>query len=111
MGPVIQETTGGDIFRIEPVTPYPTDHSTLVSLASQEQSSNARPAIQDGVDMDDYDVIFVGYPIWWGVLPMTHSRPGSQRQNAGRPDDFPEQHPGCPPGDRQLGERVGAELI
>lgn len=71
MAQVIQETTGGDIFRIEPVTPYPTDHSTLVSLASQEQSDNARPSIQGSVaNMDDYDVIFVGYPIWWSDMPM-----------------------------------------
>lgn len=70
MAQVIQETTGADIFRIEPVTPYPTDHSTLVSLASQEQSSNARPAIQGGVNMDNYDVVFVGYPIWWSDMPM-----------------------------------------
>ena len=71
MAQVIQETTGADIFRIEPVTPYPTDHSTLVSLASQEQSGSARPAIQGRVDnMDDYDVIFVGYPIWWSDMPM-----------------------------------------
>ncbi len=71
MAQVIQEITGGDIFRIEPATPYPTDHSTLVSLASQEQSSNACPAIRGSVsNMDDYDVIFVGYPIWWSDLPM-----------------------------------------
>ena len=71
MAQVIQETTGGDIFRIEPVTPYPTDHSTLVSLASQEQGSNARPAIRGQVsNMDEYDVIFVGYPIWWSNMPM-----------------------------------------
>ena len=71
MAQVIQETTGADIFRIEPVTPYPTDHSTLVSLASQEQSGSARPAIQGRVNnMDDYDVIFVGYPIWWSDMPM-----------------------------------------
>ena len=70
MAQVIQETTGADIFRIEPVTPYPTDHTTLVALASQEQSSNARPAIRGGVDMDDYDVVFVGYPIWWSDMPM-----------------------------------------
>ena len=71
MAQVIQETTGGDIFRIEPVTPYPTDHSTLVSLASTERSENARPAIRGSVaNLDEYDVIFVGYPIWWGDLPM-----------------------------------------
>ena len=43
MAYVIQETVGADIFRIEPETPYPTDHDELVDLASEEQSNNARP--------------------------------------------------------------------
>lgn len=68
---VIQEATGADIFRIEPETPYPTDHETLVDLALEEQESNSRPAIKDTIDnFDDYDTIFVGYPIWWSDMPM-----------------------------------------
>ena len=65
---VIQENTGADIFRIEPVTPYPTDHDTLVDLAAQEQDDNARPAIKDSIENpEQYDTVFVGYPIWWGI--------------------------------------------
>lgn len=68
---VIQEETGADVFRIEPETPYPTDHETLVDLAADEQNENARPAIKDAIEnFDDYDVIFVGYPIWWSDMPM-----------------------------------------
>lgn len=71
MAYVIQETTGADIFRIEPATPYPTDHETLVDLAAQEQDENARPAIAGRVgDMDRYDVIYLGYPNWRGDMPM-----------------------------------------
>lgn len=71
MAYVIQEATGADIFRIEPQTPYPTDHETLVDLASEEQDENARPAIRERVtNMDDYDVVFIGYPIWWSDMPM-----------------------------------------
>lgn len=71
MATVIQEATGADIFRIEPATPYPTDHDTLVDLASQEQGENARPAIAAKVDgMDGYNVIYLGYPNWWGDMPM-----------------------------------------
>ena len=71
MAYVIQETTGADIFRIEPRTPYPTNHSTLVDLAAEEQEQNARPAIKDRVtNMDDYDVVFIGYPIWWSDMPQ-----------------------------------------
>lgn len=71
MAYVIQETVGADIFRIEPETPYPTDHDTLVDLASEEQSENARPKIKDTIaNFDTYENIFVGYPNWWGDMPM-----------------------------------------
>ena len=57
--------------RIEPETPYPVDHETLVDLAAQEQDDNARPAIKDSIeDLEQYDTIFVGYPNWWGDMPM-----------------------------------------
>lgn len=68
---VIQEATGADVFRIEPETPYPTNHETLVDQASEEQATDARPAIKDRIsNFDDYDVVFVGYPIWWSDLPQ-----------------------------------------
>lgn len=71
MAQVIQEHTGADLFRIEPVTPYPAEHSTLVDLASEEQDNNARPAIQGHIDnLRDYDTVFIGYPIWWSDMPM-----------------------------------------
>lgn len=67
---LIQEMTGGDIFRIIPQVPYPTDHRTLVDLAKEEQNTNARPAISGTVNVAGYDVIFLGYPNWWGDMPM-----------------------------------------
>lgn len=68
---VIQENTGADIFRIEPETPYPTDHDTLVDLAAEEQDNNARPALKSTIEnIDQYDTVFVGYPNWWGDMPM-----------------------------------------
>ncbi|MDE7263360.1 MAG: flavodoxin [Anaeroplasmataceae bacterium] len=71
MAYVIQENTNADIFRILPEIPYPTDHSTLVDLASEEKSQGARPAIKDTIkNFEKYDVIFVGYPNWWGDMPM-----------------------------------------
>lgn len=71
MANVIQENTGADIFRIEPETPYPTDHKTLVDLAADEQDKKARPTIKSHVDnMEQYDTIFLGYPNWWGDMPM-----------------------------------------
>ena len=71
MAYVIQDTLGADIFRIEPETPYPTDHEVLVDLALEEQNDNARPAIKDSIaDLEQYDTIFLGYPNWWGDMPM-----------------------------------------
>lgn len=71
MAQVIAETAGADLFRIEPETPYPTDHTTLVDIASEEQDTDARPAIKGRVEnIEQYDTIFVGYPIWWSDMPM-----------------------------------------
>ena len=71
MAYVIAENTGADIFRIEPETPYPTDHETLVDLAAEEQDTNARPAVKNQIEnLADYDTVFLGYPNWWGDMPM-----------------------------------------
>jgi flavodoxin len=68
---LIQENTGGDIFRIEPKTPYPTNHRVLVDLAKKEQNNNARPELAANIpNIDQYDVIFLGYPNWWADMPM-----------------------------------------
>ena len=68
---MIAEQTGADLFEIEAVTPYPTSHSELLDVSRQEMANNARPEIAGTVDnMDDYDTIFIGYPNWWGEMPM-----------------------------------------
>ncbi len=68
---LIQEMTDGDIFRILPQKPYPTDHRTLVDLAKEEQEQDARPAIAGKLEaLEAYDTIFIGYPNWWGDMPM-----------------------------------------
>ena len=68
---MIAEQTGADLFEIEAVTPYPTSHSELLDVSRQEMANNTRPEIADTVDnMDDYDTIFIGYPNWWGDMPM-----------------------------------------
>lgn len=68
---VIQENIGADIFCIEPETPYPTDHDTLVDLAAEEQDQAARPAIKDHIEnLEQYDTIFIGFPNWWGDMLM-----------------------------------------
>ena len=49
---------------------YPVTYDECVALAKQEKESNARPEIKGDIDIDKYDVIFVGYPIWWSDMPM-----------------------------------------
>lgn len=67
----IHEEVGGDIIELQPEKPYPTDYRECVDIAKQELEANARPAVATKVDnLDQYDVIFVGYPIWWGKAPM-----------------------------------------
>jgi flavodoxin len=67
----IHEKAGGDIFRITTVTPYSADYNATLTQSQQELSSNARPALSGSVsNMDAYDIIFLGYPIWHGYEPM-----------------------------------------
>lgn len=68
---IIQTETGGDLFAIEPETPYTDDYNALLDQAQQEQADQARPALAARVEnWAQYDTIFVGYPIWWGDAPM-----------------------------------------
>ena len=68
---IIQEQTGGDLFRIETVQEYPGTHDALLEFAYNELSENARPEFSTHIEnLDDYDVIFLGYPNWNADLPM-----------------------------------------
>lgn len=68
---IIQEYTRGTLFRIEPEIPYPTDHDTLVDVAFAEQEENARPVLKNQIEnFEQYETIFIGYPNWWGDMPM-----------------------------------------
>ncbi len=67
----IHKLVGGDILRIEPATPYPTNYKELTEVAKEEQNKNARPAIKTAIpDMSQYGLIFLGYPNWWSSMPM-----------------------------------------
>lgn len=67
---MIADKTGGKLFHIVPVTPYPVGYSECVDIAKAELNANARPAIQGDAPVEQYDTIFIGYPNWWGDLPM-----------------------------------------
>ena len=67
----IQSQTDSDIFEIVPATPYSDDYNTVLDVAREEPRSNARPAISGSIEnIEQYDVIYVGFPNWWGDMPM-----------------------------------------
>ena len=68
---MIAQETGADLFELETVKTYPTDnHRKLVDEAKTEQSKKARPALKKTPDISAYDTIYIGYPNWWGDMPM-----------------------------------------
>lgn len=67
----IQTLTGADGFRIETVKPYPEEYRRCTEVAKEELNSKARPQIRAKVgNLDQYDTVLVGFPIWWGTYPM-----------------------------------------
>lgn len=67
----ISSKTGGDLFEIIPERDYPVSHSECSAIAQQEILNNERPALRTHVEnMDEYDVVFVGFPIWVYREPM-----------------------------------------
>lgn len=67
---IIAEETGGKLFQIEPVKPYPDEYKACVDIAKTEKEKKARPAIKGDFDVENYDIIYLGYPNWWGDMPM-----------------------------------------
>ncbi|MFR6330597.1 MAG: flavodoxin, partial [Eisenbergiella sp.] len=68
---MIQDETGGELFSIRTSVVYPANRDELIDYAVQEQEEDARPELTSHIDdLDQYDVIFVGYPNWWADLPM-----------------------------------------
>jgi flavodoxin len=68
---LIQQEVGGDLFAIEPAIPYSQKYEECVEQAKAEKLANARPALEKTMEnMADYEVIFLGFPNWWGSCPM-----------------------------------------
>ena len=67
----IQEAIGGELFRIETKEKYPLEHETLVNQAKEEQNEEVRPELATHIEnVEQYDIIFLGYPNWWGDMPQ-----------------------------------------
>ena len=67
----IQQEVGGDLHSIVVEEPYSSDYDQCLDRAADEKADNARPALASHVDnMEDYDIVFLGFPNWWYTLPM-----------------------------------------
>jgi flavodoxin len=67
----IRDLVGGDLFEINTIKSYPLNYDETTRVAKDELRENVRPELTDMVDnMDDYDLIYLGYPNWWGTFPM-----------------------------------------
>lgn len=67
----IQQEVGGDLHSIVVEEPYSSDYDECLDRAADEKAENARPALASHVDnMEDYDIVFLGFPNWWYTLPM-----------------------------------------
>lgn len=67
----IQEAVGGDLFRIEQVRTYSSDHMKMIQEAKEELLSDARPELKQYPEsIDEYDTVVLAFPNWWNTLPM-----------------------------------------
>lgn len=67
----IQQEVGGDLFSIVVEDPYSSDYDECLDRAADEKADNARPALVNHVsNMEEYDIVFIGFPNWWYTLPM-----------------------------------------
>lgn len=67
----IHELVGGDIFEIVAIDQYSNDYIEVVRQARKELNDNYKPKLKAKVgSMESYNVVFVGYPVWWGTIPM-----------------------------------------
>ena len=67
----ISAKVDADVFEITPVVPYPESYYDTLPIVQRERDNNERPAFNGSIEnFEQYDTIFLGYPIWYGGLPM-----------------------------------------
>jgi Flavodoxins len=69
MAKIIQKNLGGDLFEIIRKEPYPNGYYACCDEAKKEMKTLSCPELLEMKSVKDYDVIFLGYPTWWGTLP------------------------------------------
>lgn len=67
---MVAEKTGADMFEVVPAEAYPEGYDECCDVALSEQHAGARPAYVGDMDISGYKTVYLGYPIWWGDLPM-----------------------------------------
>ena len=68
---MIAEAVHADLFEVERAKPYPLSYDACTKEAQEEARAKARPELVYGLEsIDEYDTIFIGYPNWWGTMPM-----------------------------------------
>ena len=68
---MIADITGGDLFEVDTVKTYPADYYECIDEAKDELRRKDRPEVKEYKDdLEEYDTIYVGYPNWWGTMPM-----------------------------------------
>lgn len=67
----IQEISGADLFKVESAVEYPEDYMKCIDVAKKELQNDARPELKETLtDISSYDTIYIGFPNWWGTIPM-----------------------------------------
>lgn len=68
---IIKELIGADLFKLEQLKPYARDYNECIAQAQADQRQNARPDLKSFPEtLDEYDVIYLGYPNYWSTMPM-----------------------------------------
>ena len=68
---LLQTVTGADLFKIEPLSPYSKSYNECINQAQEDQRRGARPELAEYPDsLDQYDTIYLGFPNYWGTMPM-----------------------------------------
>ncbi len=68
---ILGQLTGADLFKMEPLVPYSSNYSECIEEAKQDQRRGARPELKGYPEsLEAYDTIYLGYPNYWGTMPM-----------------------------------------
>ena len=68
---MIQQLTGADIFRIEPIQEYSRNYNECIAQAQADQRRGARPQLKQYPEsLENYNTIYLGYPNYWSTMPM-----------------------------------------